>query len=174
MEGHFEVNESDWQTLFVRLGATQVQLSIVVTGGGSGVIQRCFRRPGASRNFVEANVPYSRPALAAFLGEAPIDGSVSQTTVIHMAEVARRRAERLGDRETPIAAGLAITAALPTEPPSEFASRVYIAIDSCGIRRQWLETFDKTMDRLAAEARVEALTLKAVWSIVELSEAARR
>ena len=65
---------------------------MVLTGGGSGVISRCLRRPGASLNFVEAVMPYSRQATQQYLGVEPSEGYASAQTAKALAQTAQRRA----------------------------------------------------------------------------------
>ena len=50
-----------------RLTDTRTQVALVLTGGGTRIIGQCFARPGASACWIEAVVPYSRAALAAYL-----------------------------------------------------------------------------------------------------------
>lgn len=111
----------DWQTL------GQLQIAIVVTGGGTGVIGDCFGRSGASTNFVHAAVPYSRGSLAELIGGAPRQ-CVSAVVAAEMAKAAYRLADRWSDRPATPRLGIAMTACLPTQTPGRaVGSEVFLA-----------------------------------------------
>ncbi|MBM4438059.1 MAG: hypothetical protein FJ029_12695, partial [Actinobacteria bacterium] len=63
-----------WQalsSLIDQIHAGRTMAALAVTGGGTGALAALLRRPGGSRTALEAHVPYSAPALAAYLGAAP-------------------------------------------------------------------------------------------------------
>ncbi len=45
----------------------ETRLALAVTGGGSALLHWLFDHPGASRVLVEAQIPYARAALSAYL-----------------------------------------------------------------------------------------------------------
>ena len=55
------------------------RLALATTGGGSELISWLLNHPGASRAIVEAQVPYSERALAAYLAFAGPHGANEQT-----------------------------------------------------------------------------------------------
>lgn len=154
--------------LFDRLSQTQAQIALVVSGGGSGAVAACFRRSGASKNFVEAAIPYSRKAMFDYLGCQPIGPSASRETAQQLARSAHRRAlassipntivndyevqntvrqstgsasnekQDLADR----AVGLALVAALPTVPPRDHVHQAHVAIHCQVLSRAWSQTLD--------------------------------
>ncbi len=75
---------------------------LATSGGGSGAIAQLLEVPGGSRTLLEAAVPYSEPAMAAWLGGRP-DQACSEPTARSMAMAAYLRAcryagEGKGDR----------------------------------------------------------------------------
>ena len=66
---------------------------LAVSGGGSGAIAGLLEVPGASHTLLEAAVPYSEPAMIAWLGARP-DQSCSEPTARAMAMAAYLRACR--------------------------------------------------------------------------------
>jgi hypothetical protein len=157
--------ESDWAGLFGALSRSGRRIALVVTGGGSGAVARCFGRPGASLNFVEAVIPYSHAALIEYLGGPPLESSVSRCVAAELAAVARRRAARLGDDSTvpEAAAGIALTAALPTTPPRRGRDRIHLALDSQACCETWsLELAEGVHTRASAEAIAEEMVFLAI------------
>src|SRR5690242_5062111 len=68
-------------------------LALVLAGGGSAALEWLLAVPGASATVLEALVPYSRAAMAAFLGEEP-EKATGLETAAAMAERAYDRARR--------------------------------------------------------------------------------
>ena len=105
--------------------------AFVVTGGGSGAVHALLSHPGASRFVLEAQVPYSPPAMFDYLGEK-LDGFCSEIAAQTMAERAYERAMIFtlphGD-ESPIL-GIACTAALQTTRERKGADRAFFCIKS--------------------------------------------
>lgn len=131
-----------WDQVLAQVESSPLQIALVVTGGGSGAMARCFARAGASRHFVDAAVPYSRRALSAYLNGGDATPSVCRPVAESMACAARRRAADWGSGEgwgtvglsgapglsggiassepsVVVPAGIALTAALPTSMPSD-------------------------------------------------------
>ena len=103
-------------------------LSIVIaaTGGGVASISDLLLVPGASRTVIEALVPYSFPALSRLIGYPPSQ-AVSEEVAKQMAVACLRRAEELGEEDTPLA-GVACTAALVTDRQRRGDNRAHIAV----------------------------------------------
>ena len=103
-------------------------LSIVIaaTGGGVASISDLLLVPGASRTVIEALVPYSFPALSHLIGYPPSQ-AVSEEVAKQMAVACLRRAEELGEEDTPLA-GVACTAALVTDRQRRGDNRAHIAV----------------------------------------------
>jgi hypothetical protein len=111
----FQTSQKEWDDVLEALSATNISIAMVVTGGGTGVIPRCFRRVGASLNFVDANVPYSRIATEQYLGFKPVDPFASVSTACALAKAAHARAQIQAETRTH-GLGLSMTASLPSHP----------------------------------------------------------
>ncbi|MGL6193737.1 MAG: hypothetical protein ACRC2T_02805, partial [Thermoguttaceae bacterium] len=59
---------------------SEKQVVLATTGGGSMAICDILSQPGATRTMLEAHVPYSREALARFLGQVPAQSCSVQTS----------------------------------------------------------------------------------------------
>ena len=156
-------NGQDWGFALKRLGDLNVRISLVATGGGSGAIAKCFCRAGASKYFVEATVPYSRRSAREFMGRKLDSPSVSEETAIALAAMANQRAGRLADDQKGVPVGIALTAALPTDPPRDHPLAIYVALVSEQKSQTWqvlLATGD--FDRRNAEQIADAMILKAL------------
>lgn len=124
---------SDWQSLLTALADTNASISMVVTGGGSGAITHCFRRAGASHNFVDAAIPYSRAAVVEYLGCSPDGPSASVVVARQLASAALRRSIKLDDEsesDEREPAGIALVAALPTTPPRPAQNQIHVVLQS--------------------------------------------
>lgn len=103
--------------------------ALAVTGGGSGAVHALLSHPGASRFILDAQVPYSPPAMIDFLGEEP-ESYCSEGAAKAMAVRAYERALIFtlprGDA-SPIL-GVACTAALQTIRERKGADRAFICI----------------------------------------------
>jgi hypothetical protein len=161
-------DESAWELLFGLLAETTIQVSLVVTGGGTGAIARCFGRPGASRNFVEAVIPYSRSSLADYLIGEPHGSSASSERAQQLARTAHARAENLADcKGSQLAAGIALTAALPTIPKRRGADRIDVALQTGERRVGWsLEMSAGRFDRETAESLCDRMLLLALSDLI--------
>lgn len=152
----------DWQTLLDGLSNTDARICLVVTGGGTGAIGRCFGRSGASQNFVEAAVPYSRQSLDDFLGHRLDSPSVCELTVAEMAGRAMERARRLTDHSGD-AMGIALTASLPTHPPRDHEHAIFAAFQTESLQRSWcVKLMGDRWDRVTAEQIAEATVYNAL------------
>jgi hypothetical protein len=97
---------------------------LVTTGGGSLAISGLLTASGASRTVLEATVPYSAAALAAWLGARP-EHFCSSETARAMAMVAFRRAQSYDPQGTWLA-GVACTASLASDRPKQGAHRAHL------------------------------------------------
>ena len=137
------------------------RLVLATTGGGSELVSWLLNHPGASRAIVEAQVPYSEQALAAYLTSAGPHGANEQT--------ARDMAGRAFVRAAAFAEpgqgciGVGCSAALATDRLRRGADRGCIALRlECAYRLYTLR-FDKgAADRLAQEEVLSRLALEAI------------
>ena len=162
--------ESKWNQLFEALGASGKQISLVVTGGGSGAASRCFRRAGASRNFVEAVIPYSCAAVTDYLGCPASDASASGQVAKQLACVAFGRASRLADNESDPsdAVGISLVAALPTMPRRRGQDRIHVALHTQQRGVWWSLELEKDADtRESAETIAEEMVFHALAELVD-------
>lgn len=160
--------ERDWEQLFDELAEQPLQLALVCTGGGSGAVSRCFRRAGASKNFVEATIPYSRQASAAYLGRTPPASRASVAFAEALAEVAKGRASQWSDRQPAIAAGVALTAALPTAGAAGDQLRIHVAVHSPDFQQSWSTTWNgHPHTRESAEDLADAMVYQALRSLLQ-------
>ncbi len=149
------------------LGRTKIQIAIVCTGGGSGAIARCFRRAGASRHFVDAAIPYSRAAAFEYLGTKPAGPAASSTFASQLASVALQRAVRFSDRDQVDAVGLALVAALPTEPIRDDQQQIHVAVHSKQDHRCWSRTWKQgEHTRASAESVADEMIYRALAELV--------
>lgn len=170
----FQPTDDAWASVLKKLCTSRIQISMVLTGGGSGVISRCLRRPGASLNFVEAVMPYSRQATQQYLGVEPSEGYASAQTAKALAQTAQRRAAALSD--DPVHAfGIALTAALPTTHDSSDPSinrncRIHVASKSTSTFRGWSLFFSgQPSEREVSEAMAEQMFLIAIQDSLQQS-----
>jgi nicotinamide mononucleotide (NMN) deamidase PncC len=105
------------------------KLVLAVTGGGSQAIADLLSVPGASCSVLEAVVPYSLPALEAWLGGS-LDHACSERTARAMAMAAFERARKLSPVDPQTLRGIGVTASLATTRPKQGAHRVHIAWQS--------------------------------------------
>ncbi len=119
-----------WTNLVADIHATDFQVVLAVTGGGSKAISQLLEVPGASRTVIEATVPYSLPALANYLGGNP-DQACSEQTARAMAMVAWKQArDLLPEKEGHQLIGVGATASLATDREKRGEHRVHVAIQT--------------------------------------------
>lgn len=173
----FMTPAEEWERTLTEIATTPLQLAMVITGGGTGAISRCFRRCGASVNFVEAVVPYSRRSTEQYLGCDPVEGYSSIRTSKALAQVAYRRAESHSGRSEQ-SVGISLTATLPTNTTITDAggnrsasqatasiseSCIYVASHKTQIQQSWSLCFPSdTYGRDAAESIAEQMFLIAL------------
>jgi len=162
--------DRDWDQLFAVLKEQPLQIALVCTGGGTGALARCFRRPGASKNFVEAVVPYSRAAAADYLGRTPGRemSHASPEFAQVLATTAHQRAGRLSDQPTTLAAGVALAAALPTVGQLVDELRIHVAVETAHHQQSWSETASgHGHNRESAEDLADGLMFDALRSLID-------
>ena len=148
------------------------RMVLVATGGGSRAIADLLEVPGGSRTLLEAVVPYSPPAIVAWLGGPP-DEFCSAATARAMAMVAFQRARVYEEAEAlprakedrslaadtrisavPSPAGVACTASLATDRPKLGPHRVHIALQTDAISATWCLHLHKDRRSRAEEERL--------------------
>jgi nicotinamide mononucleotide (NMN) deamidase PncC len=145
------------------------QIALVISGGGSGAIGSCLARPGASRCFVEAVMPYSRRAMNDYLGQRPTCPSASVQMARLMAERALVRAAELSDVPDATPVGVAMTCALPTIPPRDHVNQIHVAIASHDIAKDWSRALGPEVEtRERAETIANEMLLQTLTESLQL------
>ncbi len=130
---------------------------LAVSGGGSQAIGHLLATPGASRTVLEAIVPYSEPAMLAWLGGRP-DQACSHRTARAMAMAAFRRAcDYVGQKARP--AGIACTASLASDRPKRGPHRAHLAMQTASRTATWSVQLEKDRRTRAEEEQVIAQIL---------------
>lgn len=128
------------------------RIVLVATGGGSRAIADLLEVPGGSRTLLEAVVPYSPPAIVAWLGGPP-DEFCSAATARAMAMVAFQRA-RVYEETGTTPAGVACTASLATDRPKLGPHRVHIAVQTDALTATWWLQLQKDRRSRTEEERL--------------------
>jgi nicotinamide mononucleotide (NMN) deamidase PncC len=137
------------------------RIVLATAGGGSRAIADLLEVPGGSRTLLEAVVPYSASAMAAFLGGPP-EESCSSATAGAMAMAAFRRARRYEEASTTLA-GVACTASLTSDRPKRGPHRVHVAVQTAAMSAAWNLQLHKGRRSRAEEERLAGrLTLNVV------------
>ena len=97
--------------------ASPTRVCAVVTGGGVLALAWLFGEPGASRTFLDAQIPYSMRALDEYVG-VDAEQHVSPTEADRMAATALMRGHRLAESMEGIA-GVSCTATIATDRPKK-------------------------------------------------------
>lgn len=123
------------EQLVQQIHDSPTRVVLAATGGGSRAIGDLLEVPGGSRTLLEAVVPYSAPAMVAFLGGMP-DEFCSAATARAMAMAAFGRARRYEEPgATP--AGIACTASLASDRPKRGAHRIHVALQTADRTAAW-------------------------------------
>ncbi len=159
----------DWNTLHNKLRQSPCAVAMVMSGGGCNAIGRCFSQAGASRTFVEAVVPYSRASMHDYLGSAPAGPSASLPTAKQLASVAYHRCRKLSDdRKIDAWYGLALVAALPTDPPRSHQDQIHVCVNGKGLQTAWSENLERGKHtRDEAESICERMILEALSELAD-------
>jgi len=112
--------------LVERIHATPVRACLVVAGAGAGALARLLGVPGASRTVLDAQIPYSTPALDGYVGFRS-RRHVSVEEAVAMARAAWSRALELAGQGGAPVAGVACTAAVATDRARRGAHRAHAA-----------------------------------------------
>ena len=164
--------ELPWEKLLGVLHATPVRLAVVAAGGGSGAIGQCFRFPGASRTFVEAAIPYDRPAMIDYLGGRPNDPSASPARARQLAVRAVTRTKAWSESPDPPVRGtlgVACTAALPSPHARHSQNRIDVVVYGPTFTWQASATWEAGRhDRASAERLADAMIFTALARAAEV------
>lgn len=138
---------------------------LVVTGGGISAVGALFALPGASRTVIDAQIPYARSALDAYLG-AGVVNHVSAEEARAMAVAAHARAVQLdADRQRQAATviGVSCTAAIATDRDRRGENRCHVGWHDGTSGKVYSLTMDKgARDRPGEEAICAAMVLNAL------------
>lgn len=145
--------------------AAETEFVLSLTGGGTSAIGALLSVPGGSRTILDAQVPYSAPALRQWLGAQPAQ-ACSERTARAMAMAAYMRARELSDKKARVA-GIGATASLATDRPKQGGHRVHVAWQTAAT------TCALTLDLAKGErSRVEEEQLAAELVLYAMEEAA--
>lgn len=138
---------------------------LVVTGGGISAVGALFASPGASRTVIDAQIPYARAALDAYLGAAVVH-HVSAEEARAMAVAAYARAVQLDADRQPAAAtviGVSCTAAIATDRDRRGENRSHVGWYDGTDGKVYSLTLEKgARDRPGEEAVCAAMVLNAL------------
>ena len=163
--------ESRRQAILAQIAGTSWQISLVATGGGSGMLRHCFARSGASKNFVEGIIPYARNSLVEYLGDSPDFAFASAEAAGQLAAIAFDRAQRLTDIEGE-PAGISLAAALPTIPERQGSESIHTSLHTKNKTVIWSVELPKSRySRAFAEAICEEMMLLALSNLVANDDA---
>ncbi len=140
------------EQLVEQIHDSPTRIVLAVTGGGSRAIADLLEVPGASRTLLEAVVPYSAPAMVAWLGGLP-DEFCSAATARAMAMVAFHRARQYEEPEA-MPAGVACSANLTTDRPKRGPHRVHVALQTAALTAAWWLQLQKDRRSRAEEERL--------------------
>lgn len=171
----------DWRNLISQIHAAGVQTVIVVTGGGATAIAELLTVPGGSRTVLEAVVPYSAPALSAWLRRTP-EKFCAEETALAMAAVARDRGCQLADVELAGTAsdaildksevvGVSCTASLASNRPKKGDHRCFVAVQGIDFTASLSLTLEKgARSRAEEEVLVSQLILTALARAADIDD----
>jgi hypothetical protein len=141
---------------------------IAATGGGSGALSGLLEVSGASRTLIEATIPYAPPALASYLGHAPLQAA-GPATARAMAMAAFQRCRVLqGDLPAPLF-GLGCCAALTTDRTRRGTDRCFVAVQSLTTTFEASLTLTSNQRDRPAQ---EALCAELIWRIMHQAQLA--
>ncbi len=150
------------EQLVQQIHDSPTRIVLVATGGGSRAIADLLDVPGGSRTLLEAVVPYSAPAMIAWLGGLP-DEFCSAATARAMAMAAFHRARRYEEPEA-LPAGVACTASLATDRPKRGPHRVHLALQTAALTAAWQLQLQKDRRTRAEEERLVGRLLLCVMA----------
>ena len=109
-----------------QIHASERQLVVAITGGGSRAISDLLTVPGASATVLEAVVPYSLPCSEDWL-DGKVDHACSERTARAMAMAAFERARQLSTADPRRLIGIGATASLASTRPKRGPHRIHVA-----------------------------------------------
>ena len=138
--------------------ATPTRVCAVVTGGGVLSLSWLFGEPGASRTFLDAQIPYSMRALHEYAG-VDSEQHVSPLEASRIATMALMRGHHLAQSMEGVA-GVSCTATIATDRPKKGEHRCATAWARDGDSAVYSLTLEKgARDRSAEEEVVSRLFL---------------
>jgi nicotinamide mononucleotide (NMN) deamidase PncC len=140
------------EQLVQQIHDSRTRIVLAAAGGGSRAIADLLEVPGGSRTLLEAIVPYSVPAMAAFLGGPP-DEYCSEAAARAMAMAAFLRARKYQETNEKLF-GLACTASLASDRPKRGPHRIHIALQTAQQTACLLLQLQKDRRSRAEEERV--------------------
>jgi hypothetical protein len=140
------------EQLVQQIHDSPTRIVLAATGGGSRAIADLLEVPGGSRTLLEAVVPYSAPAMVAFLGGMP-DEFCSAATARAMAMAAFQRAQQY-DEPGAVPGGVACTASLATDRPKRGPHRMHLALQTVARTAVWRLQLQKDRRSRAEEERL--------------------
>ncbi len=157
------------EQLVEQIHDSPTRIVLAVTGGGSRAIADLLAVPGGSRTLLEAVVPYSASAMAAWLGSRP-DEFCSAATARTMAMVAFQRG-RCYEEPGTMPAGVACSASLTTDRPKRGPHRVHVALQTASLTAAWwLQLHKDRRSRPEEERLAGRLVLNAVAEACGVSQ----
>ena len=158
------MNSDDEFRLIKQIHDADARSCLVITGAGTSAISALFSVAGASRTVIDAQVPYSRSALDAYVG-TQAEQHVSQNEAKIMAIKAYQLAVQLSDPEPRPhrLIGLSCTAAIATDRHRRGKNRVHIAWHDGDRGATYSLVMNKgKRDRAGEEAVCSAIVLNAL------------
>jgi len=158
------MNGDDQFRLIKQIHDADARSCLVITGAGTSAISALFSVAGASRTVIDAQIPYSRTALDAYVG-AQAEQHVSEDEAKIMAVKAYEHSVQLSAPESPPTRliGLSCTAAIATDRHRRGENRVHVAwYDGNGGATHSLVMNKGKRDRAGEEAVCSAIVLNAL------------
>ncbi len=156
------------EQLVEAIHASDARIVLAISGGGCGAVGELLSRPGGSRTILEAIVPYSQPAMIAWLGGRP-DQFCAPCTARAMAVAAMQKAQTYASDDEHLA-GVSCTAGLATDRPKRGEHRVYVAVQTANRTASWSLTLRKDARSRHEEEQIAAsMVLNAVADACGLS-----
>ena len=144
--------------------AAPTRVCAVVTGGGVLSLAWLFGEPGASRTFLDAQIPYSMRALDEYV-DVDAEQHVSPLEADRMATTALMRGQHLAQSMEGVA-GVSCTATIATDRPKKGEHRCATAWARGGDRAVYSLTLEKgARDRAGEEEVVSRLFLNTMAEV---------
>lgn len=157
------------------LHSSKTKVCLAATGAGSGCQNLISQVAGASSTLLECFLPYSREALADFLGFEP-EKFASEETSLQMAARAWRRGVEIATRQGKDArnvVGLGLTAVMATNRPLRGEHRVFISARAENDFFICRVVFEKRSDGLSLLGRIRESELCDILAVNMILDCAR-